>query len=80
LVSGPYDLEPVLLSARSSYVKLTKTEEHEFSPQRHVALIKCPVFIGYAEHDTEEFQRQSREFSVALNNTGRFRAASASAA
>jgi arylformamidase len=70
-VSGPYDLQPVLLSARSSYVKLTKAEENELSPLRHVSRIKCPVFIGYAENDTDEFQRQSREFAAALNEVGR---------
>lgn len=70
-VSGPYDLEPVLLSARSSYVKLTKAEEGELSPLRHASRIKCPVFIGYAENDTDEFQRQSRVFAAALNEVGR---------
>jgi arylformamidase len=43
LISGPYDLEPVLLSARSSYVKLTKEEEGALSPILHVAGIRCPV-------------------------------------
>jgi arylformamidase len=70
-VSGLYDLEPVLLSARSSYVKLTKGEEDELSPLRHVSRIKCPVFIGYAENDTDEFPRQSREFAAALDDAGR---------
>lgn len=71
LVSGPYDLKPVLLSARSSYVKLTGSEEHELSPQRHANRIKCPIFIGYAEHDTDEFQRHSREFAAELDKNGR---------
>jgi arylformamidase len=71
LISGCYDLEPVLLSARSSYIKLSKTEEHELSPQRHAGRMHCPVFIGYAECDTDEFQRQSREFAAALAKAGR---------
>ena len=35
-VSGPYDLEPVMLSARSSYVELNKTEVAALSVHRHL--------------------------------------------
>jgi arylformamidase len=31
----------------------------------------CPVLIAYAESDTDEFRRQSREFAAALRNAGR---------
>ena len=71
LISGPYDMEPVLLSARSSYVKLRKDEERALSPVLHAARIACPVFVGYAEHDTDEFQRQSQAFAAALEKAGR---------
>lgn len=69
LVSGPYDLEPVLLSARSAYVKLSADEARSLSPILHADRIKCPVLVAYAEHDTDEFQRQSREFAGALERT-----------
>ena len=71
LVSGPYYLEPVVLSARSSYVKLSAEEVVGLSPGLHAARMRCPVTIGYAEHDTDEFQRQSREFAAALQKAGR---------
>jgi arylformamidase len=71
LVSGAYDLKPVLLSARSSYIKVTPEEEHELSPERHAKRITCPVFVGYAEHDTDEFQRHSRDFAAKLKAYGR---------
>lgn len=74
LVSGPYYLEPVVLSARSSYVKLEGNEVSELSPGLHAASMKCPVIIGYAEFDTDEFQRQSREFAAALKKAGRLEA------
>ena len=74
LVSGPYDLEPVLLSARSAYVKLSKQEEHDLSPQRHAARMRCPIFIAYGEHDTDEFQRHSRDFAAALDRVGKLNA------
>jgi arylformamidase len=73
LISGPFDLEPVLLSARSSYVKLNATEQEELNPQRHADSINCPVFIAYAEHDTDEFQRQSCAFAAALAEAGRLK-------
>lgn len=70
LISGPYDLEPVLLSARASYVKLDSAEAAALSPQRHVARLTCPVWMFYGEHDTDEFQRHSREMSEAIRQAG----------
>jgi arylformamidase len=71
LVSGPYFLEPVMLSPRSAYVQLSGAEVHELSPGLHAERIRCPVIIAYAEHDTDEFQRQSREYAAALDRVGR---------
>ena len=70
-VSGPYDLEPVMLSARSSYVDLDKAEMLALSVNRHTDRIPCPVIVAYADGDTDEFQRQSREFANALDHSGR---------
>ena len=73
-VSGPYDLEPVMLSARSSYVTLDKADVLALSVTRHVDQIPCPVLVAYAEGDTDEFQRQSLEFAHALGRCGRLAA------
>jgi len=70
-VSGMYDLEPVMLSARSSYVKISKEEEAELSPARHLDRLSCPVAIGYGEKETPEFQRQARDFAAMLKPLGR---------
>lgn len=70
-ISGPYYLEPVMLSARSAYVKLDPQEVHDFSPGLHAERTPCPVALGYAEHDTDEFQRQTREFAAALDKAGK---------
>ena len=72
--SGMYDLAPVRLSARSSYVKFDDRIEHELSPLRHLAWLRCPVVVAYGERDSPEFQRQSREFAAALRKIGRLRA------
>jgi arylformamidase len=70
-VSGPYDLTPVMLSARSSYVELDAAEVAALSVNRHADRIPCPVTIAYADGDTDEFRRQSQEFANALRRTGR---------
>jgi arylformamidase len=70
-VSGMYDLRAVRLSARSSYVKFDDRIEQALSPQRHLDRLRCPVTVAYAERDSPEFQRQSREFAEALRTVGR---------
>jgi arylformamidase len=66
LCSGIYDLEPVRLSARSSYVTFTDESEHILSAIRHLDRIAMPVTVAYGSNETPEFQRQSRELAQAL--------------
>jgi arylformamidase len=73
-MSGMYDLKAVRLSARSSYVKFDDRIEHELSPIRHLARLRCPVVVAYGTKDSPEFQRQSRELAEALRATGRLHA------
>ena len=70
LCSGMYDLKPVRLSARSSYVTITDEIEHELSVMRHLEAIVPPLVVGYGTLETPEFQRQSREFAEALTARG----------
>jgi arylformamidase len=70
-VSGMYELRPVLLSARSSYVVLSAAEEDEFSAIRHVDRITCPLLIAHGTAESPEFQRQAREFAAAVERSGR---------
>jgi arylformamidase len=69
--SGMFDLKPVRLSARSSYVKFTDAIEEALSPQRHLPRITCPVIVSYGTLETPEFQRQSRDFAAALQSAGK---------
>lgn len=71
LVSGMYDLKPVRLSARSSYVKFTDAMEHALSTQRHLDKLNAPVIVGYGSLETPEFQRQSRDFVDAVKKAGK---------
>ena len=69
--SGMYDLEAVRLSARSSYVKFDDRIEHEYSPQRHLSRLACPVIVTHGDLESPEFQRQGREFADAVKRVGR---------
>ena len=71
VVSGIYDLLPVRLSARNDYVRLNERLEHEYSPIRHVESIECPVSVGWAEEESAEFLRQSKEFASVLRSSGK---------
>ena len=71
LCSGMYDLKPVRLSARSSYVKFTDEMEHALSTQRHLDRLNCPVVVAHGTLETPEFQRQAREFAAAVKAAGK---------
>ena len=66
VISGVYDLLPVRLSARNDYVRLDQRLENEYSPIRHAGRIKARVTVSWAEHDNEEFHRQSQAFAAKL--------------
>jgi arylformamidase len=68
LISGPYDLLPVRLSARNEYVRLDERLEDEYSPNRHVDRIRCPVTVAWSEKEGAEFTRQSKTFAAALES------------
>ncbi|MDB5924356.1 MAG: alpha/beta hydrolase [Betaproteobacteria bacterium] len=69
--SGIFDLKPVRLSARNSYVKFTDEMEQALSPQRHLDKLNAPVIVAYGTLETPEFQRQSRDFAAAVKAAGK---------
>jgi len=71
LISGIYELYPVSLSARASYVKFDQRTLAELSAMRHLERIGAPVAVVYGTLETPEFQRQSREFAEALRKAGK---------
>jgi arylformamidase len=71
LISGIYDLRPVRLSARSSYVKLDDASEDALSTQRRIAMLQTPLVVAYGTNETPEFQRQSRDFAAAVKAAGK---------
>jgi arylformamidase len=70
-MSGMYDLKPVRLSKRSSYVKFTDAMEQAMSSQRQIDKLRTPVVVTYGTNETPEFQRQSRDFAAAVKAAGK---------
>jgi arylformamidase len=71
LGSGMYDLRPVRLSSRSSYINFTDEMEEDLSPQRHINKLHTPLVLTYGMLETPEFQRQSRDFYAAVIAAGK---------
>jgi arylformamidase len=69
--SGMFDLKPVRLSARSSYVKFTDEMEDALSAQRHLDRLNTPLILAHGTFETPEFQRQSRDFATAAKAAGK---------
>jgi arylformamidase len=71
LGSGMYDLYPVSLSHRASYMTFTDEVIEKLSPARHIARLRAPVIVAYGTDETPEFQRQARDFAAALRDAGK---------
>jgi len=69
--SGMHDLYPVSLSARNTFVDFHPDVVKALSPQRHIDKVNCPLIVAYGTYESPEFQRQSREFSEALEAAGK---------
>jgi arylformamidase len=70
LVSGMYDLRPVRLSKRSSFIRFTDEVEQVLSPIRHLDRLTTPLILSYGDCETPEFQRQTVDFFRAVQAAG----------
>jgi arylformamidase len=70
-MSGMYDMKPVRLSKRSTYVKFNDEMEQSMSSQRQLDLLRAPIAVTYGTNETPEFQRQSRDFAAAVKAAGK---------
>lgn len=67
-LSGMFDLHPVLLSSRRSYVKLSSRERDELSPILHLDRIRGPLVLAVGTQESPEFIRQTEQFGAALRD------------
>lgn len=70
LCSGLYELEPVSLSSRSSYVSFTPAMVQALSPTGQVQHMQAPVTLLYGSQETPEFIRQTMAFHQTLQAAG----------
>ena len=71
LVSGMYDMRPVMLSARSSYVKLSEDEVLALSAILQPEKVHTPLTLVYGEKETPEFRRQPKAYAEVLAAAGK---------
>ncbi|XP_063125940.1 kynurenine formamidase isoform X6 [Rattus norvegicus] len=69
LVSGIYDLEPLVFTSQNDLLHMTLEDAERNSPQRLLEVAPArpvvpayPVLVFVAQHDSPEFHRQSKEF------------------
>ncbi|MEM8855497.1 MAG: alpha/beta hydrolase [Pseudomonadota bacterium] len=70
LASGVYDLEPVRLSARNNYLRLTEADAADLSPHNHLVETVPPADLLWGDGELAEFKRQSADFAGALRARG----------
>jgi arylformamidase len=70
-MSGMYDMKPVRLSKRGSYIKFDDDMEDKMSAQRHIDRLRAPIIVTYGTNETPEFQRQNRDFAAAVKAAGK---------
>jgi len=70
LLSGVYDLEPLMGTYIDAPLHLTDADVAALSPLRLKAGRPVRTIVAWGENETAEFKRQSREFAAALVSAG----------
>jgi arylformamidase len=70
LASGPYDLEPVRLSARNDYLNLSQIEADNNNPLKHIPQFGPKIVICWGDGELDEFQRQGQAYADAWQAAG----------
>jgi arylformamidase len=70
LVSGVYDVEPVVKISVGAAIGLDATSARRNSPIRHARSLGVPLLIAVGEAESSEWQRQSEEFAKRCIDAG----------
>jgi arylformamidase len=66
MVSGVFDLAPIVNTSVNEAVQLTTQTAQALSPINYVANAQdTPIAVIWGENETDEFKRQSRDFANA---------------
>ncbi|HYD82153.1 MAG TPA: alpha/beta hydrolase [Paucimonas sp.] len=69
-VSGLFDLTPLQYTHINAWARLDPDAAARLSPLFHLPARGCPLLLAYGEHETAEFQRQSRDYLAAWRARG----------
>ncbi|XP_042622931.1 kynurenine formamidase-like [Cyprinus carpio] len=82
LVSGVYDLQPILSTYVNEPLKMTESPptrgsvairnspSHFLPPAAHALSASCDIVVAVAQNDSPEFRKQSEEYFKALESAG----------
>lgn len=70
LLSGIYDLEPLIGTYIDAALHLRARDAESLSPIRLSQGIDVPVIVAWGEHETSEFKRQSRAYALRMSTSG----------
>ena len=70
-MGGMYEMIPVRLSWRRTYVNFTDEMADAMSAQRRIDKLNAPITVTYGTLETPDFQRQSRDFAAAVKAAGK---------
>ncbi|KAK7118963.1 hypothetical protein R3I94_020969 [Phoxinus phoxinus] len=75
LVSGVYDLQPILSTYVNEPLKMTgevalRNSPSHFLSQLKVSSTSCDIIVAVAQNDSPEFRKQSEEYFKALESAG----------
>jgi len=70
LLSGLYDLAPVQRCLPNTWLKMSVEEAKDLSPIHQLPDPRLPLYVTVAEHDTDAFKRQSKDFAEACSTQG----------
>ena len=70
LLSGVYDLRPLLQTTVNDPLQLTENDAIKLSPQLHPVSPIKNVVVAWGEHETASFKTQSRNYAHHLTEGG----------
>ena len=70
LISGNYDLRPLMLSYRADYLQLDAAETAALSPLLALDRPLPPLWLTVGSGESDEFRRQTRTFHEAVSKIG----------
>ena len=70
VVSGLFELSPLIDTAANEWLRLTPRTARELSPARNPLPKELPLLVLWGGHETEEFKRQSIDFANICRASG----------